>query len=99
MPGIKRDRSRVKIIDDMIRTEYPANGPDYVAERLGEDRQYIMTRAHYLKVRQNVKPVQKKPKQKPSRADLEKRIKVLESQNKALRGELIKLVDERRRYA
>jgi hypothetical protein len=95
MPGQKRKRDRVKIIDHLIKTEYPEHGPDYVAEKLGEDRKYIMTRAHYLKVSHKNKAERVKPRQR-SRAELNERINTLESWNKELRLELIKMTNKKR---
>ncbi|MDC7218623.1 MAG: hypothetical protein PQJ59_01710 [Spirochaetales bacterium] len=98
MSGQKRDRSRVKIIDWHIREHYPEKGPDYVADLLGESRSYIMSRAHYLKVPMKKKPGSGKTKAKqPTKEDLKKENLELKAQNKALRLELIKFTDRKRK--
>lgn len=96
MPGEKRTRDRVKIIDWYIKEHYPEKGPDWIAETLGETRAYIMTRAHYLKVRQEKKPKGSGKSKKPTMAALKKRVKELEERNKALRLELIRKTDQLR---
>lgn len=70
----KRSHERVAEIDTTIRLHYPAHGADWVAEKLGESRNYIQERAWYLKVRKNNRKGEKKssPKKNVSSAEVEK---------------------------
>ncbi len=81
-----RSRERVRAIDSYIKANYPTDGPDRVSEALGEPREYVMARAHHLKIRMPGNPRKKKAK-KPSKTGI---IRRLELDNMTLRKELIR---------
>ena len=81
-----RSRERVRAIDSYIKANYPTDGPDRVAEALGEPREYVMSRAHYLKIRMPGNS-EKKIAKKLSKAGT---IRRLELDNMTLRKELIR---------
>ena len=84
-------RRNTTVIDALIKAHYPTKGADYIAELTGEDRKYLITRAHFLKVKRN----KTTPPRAPSKSE---QIKILQERNKTLRLENIKLIQERKIY-
>ena len=92
----RRTNDRIKIIDHMIKTEYPEKGAEYIAESLGEEPGYILSRARTLRVKKA--KADKPKKEKPlTKNQLIQRIENLKSQNKTLRLELIIATEKNRR--
>ena len=48
---MRRSVSRIKEIDAALKNYYSEKGPDYVASLLGEEEEYVLMRAHKLKLK------------------------------------------------
>jgi hypothetical protein len=80
------------MIDSVIKKYYKDHGPDFVAKKVGETREYIQSRAWTLKIRTT-----KKRTPKPKKKTKNEIIKELQEQNHILRGDNIRLVQENKR--
>ena len=79
-------------IDAAIRRYYSDHGPDFVADKVGESRAYIQSRAWYLKIR--TRATQKSGKKKQTKDSI---IEELKKRNHQLRRDNIELVNRNRR--
>lgn len=90
----KRSRERVAEIDAFIKKYYQQYGLSYCAEKLGENRTYVMGRANYKKIRLNIKIDNVRPKSK--KLTNTQIMNNLKQNNKTLRLENIKLIQRLR---